>query len=150
MTKTAPAPPQDFDGAKLAVMSEGVVLSLLRDNRPDIPFPGLWDLPGGGREGDESAEDCVLRETREETGLQLDPAWIIWKRLYPNENDLTGPRRWFLVAEVPPKVIASARLGDEGQALRWFSVEEFLSRPDAIPHLQRRLRDYLTGRAKRD
>ncbi|WP_425053929.1 NUDIX domain-containing protein [Psychromarinibacter sp. S121] len=140
---------QDFDGAKLAVMCDGVVLSLMRDNRPDIPFPGLWDLPGGGREGDETAEDCALRETLEETGLRLDPAWIVWKRLYPNANDLKGPRRWFLVAEVPADVMASARLGDEGQALRWFGVAEFLSRPDAIPHLQRRLRDFLTGRAER-
>jgi ADP-ribose pyrophosphatase YjhB (NUDIX family) len=28
-----------------------------------------WILPGGGREGDESEEDCVRREMKEETGL---------------------------------------------------------------------------------
>ncbi len=28
-----------------------------------------WILPGGGRESDESEEDCVKRELQEETGL---------------------------------------------------------------------------------
>ncbi len=40
----------DFHGAKLAVLSKGQVLAFLRDDRRDIPWPGMWDLPGGGRE----------------------------------------------------------------------------------------------------
>src|SRR5829696_358459 len=28
-----------------------------------------WMIPGGGREGDESEEACIVRESREETGL---------------------------------------------------------------------------------
>ncbi|NTU88060.1 MAG: NUDIX domain-containing protein, partial [Chlorobiaceae bacterium] len=27
--------------------SRSEVLLLLRDNRPDIPYPDMWDLPGG-------------------------------------------------------------------------------------------------------
>lgn len=144
-----------FDGAKLALLSGGHVLSLLRDSRPDIPYPGLWDLPGGGREGAETEEQCALRETCEETGLVLDPAWIHWKRLYPGPE---GAPRWFLVAELPVSALASQsapgpgglRLGDEGQALRWFPVTTFLKMDGAIVHLQDRLRDYLADRARRE
>ncbi len=133
----------EWDGAKLAVLSGGQVLSLLRDNRVDIPFPGMWDLPGGGREGAETPEGCVLRETREETGLTLDRHRIVWKRAYPSTGGLL---RWFLVAEVPPGEIGDARLGDEGQALRWFDIAAFLALEDGIGHLQDRLRDYLADR----
>ncbi len=35
-------------------------------------YPNLWDLPGGHIEGDESPEEALRRETREELGI--DPA----------------------------------------------------------------------------
>ncbi|MFE9421620.1 NUDIX domain-containing protein [Kitasatospora sp. NPDC006697] len=39
---------------------------------------GLWFLPGGTREQDESVLDCLVRELREEAGARLvgEPAWI--------------------------------------------------------------------------
>ena len=57
----------------------GRVLTILRDDRPDIPFPGLWDFPGGGREGDESPEETLFREVREEIDLHLTPADLLWR-----------------------------------------------------------------------
>ena len=33
---------------------------------------GEWALPGGGLEGEESLEECVLREIEEETGLESE------------------------------------------------------------------------------
>ena len=33
---------------------------------------GFWDLPGGGAEEGESAEQCVIREVYEETGLAVE------------------------------------------------------------------------------
>jgi 8-oxo-dGTP pyrophosphatase MutT (NUDIX family) len=33
---------------------------------------GFWDLPGGGAEEGESAEQCVIREVYEETGLVVE------------------------------------------------------------------------------
>ena len=61
-----------FVGAKLALFLGDHLAVILRDDRPDIPWPGRLDLPGGGRDGDENPQDCVLRETREELGLALD------------------------------------------------------------------------------
>ena len=36
-----------FSGAKLALFLGPDLLVILRDDRPDIPWPGRWDLPGG-------------------------------------------------------------------------------------------------------
>ncbi len=125
--------PQDFDGAKLAILHRGRVLSMLRDDLPSIPYPACWDLPGGGREDGEDPVTCALRETFEETGLRLDPASLCHRRQYGEH--------WFFVARI--SAVPGLRLGSEGQALRWFPARVFMDLPDGIAHLQKRLCDYL-------
>lgn len=44
---------------------------LLLIKRANPPAQGLWSLPGGRLEVDESAEEGVVREVREETGLTV-------------------------------------------------------------------------------
>ena len=55
----------NFSGTKIALLNRGAVVAYLRDDKPGIPFRGLWDLPGGGREGDEDPVTCALREVEE-------------------------------------------------------------------------------------
>ena len=138
-----------FNGAKIAVLMGGQVLVFHRDDLPGLPFAGLWDLPGGARDGEESPQACALRETAEETALEVDPAWIVWRRCYANQKPGRRPV-WMLVAEVPLGALGEPVLGDEGQAVAWMPVGEFLRRGDAIPHLQAQLGDYLRERAARE
>ena len=133
-----------FEGAKIALLCEGCVLLLLRDDDPAIPDPGLWDLPGGGREGAESPVACVLRETREEVGLLLDPRMICWGRRFGVGAAVT----WFFVGNVAPGQLAQVVLGDEGQDWALMPVEEFLNHPKAVPRFQERLRAYLESRCR--
>jgi ADP-ribose pyrophosphatase YjhB (NUDIX family) len=44
-------------------------LLLVQRNRP--PSEGLWTLPGGRLERGETAEQCAVREIREELGLEV-------------------------------------------------------------------------------
>ncbi len=136
----------DFIGAKIAVLSAGRVLCLQRDDVADIPWPGWWDLPGGGREGVETPEETALRELEEELSVRLDPSWLVWRRSYPAPG---GGVNWFLVAEVRGAVDGIV-LGDEGQDWRWFGVAEFLTAPRVVPHFRDRLRQFLMERAARD
>ena len=45
------------------------LLFYLRDNKPGIPFPGHWDLIGGHVEEDETPEEALVREVKEELDL---------------------------------------------------------------------------------
>ena len=136
----------EFNGAKIAVLMGGRVLAFHRDDLPGLPFAGLWDLPGGARDGAESPEDCALRETVEETGLVVDRRWIVWRREYANQKPGRRPV-WMLV---PEGLLGDPVLGDEGQAVTWMHVGEYLRRGDAIAHLQAQLGDYLRARAARE
>lgn len=136
------ARPLGFVGAKLAVLTRAGVLTLLRDDKPGIPFPAMWDLPGGGREGDEPPEVCALRETREELGLDLPADVIGWRRAFP--SSLGAGTAWFFVAELPDLDLGQVALGDEGQRWQVMAPEDFIARADAVPHLRHRLRVYLS------
>jgi len=45
--------------------------SVLLVKRGREPFKGEWAIPGGRIEDDESAEECAIREMKEETGLDI-------------------------------------------------------------------------------
>ncbi|MES2334631.1 MAG: hypothetical protein V4551_08165 [Pseudomonadota bacterium] len=50
----------EFIGAEAAFFCGASVLTCLWDEKPGLRWPGLWDLTGGGREGDESPETgCI-------------------------------------------------------------------------------------------
>ncbi|MFY0660153.1 MAG: NUDIX hydrolase [Shimia sp.] len=134
-----------FHGAKLALLTGDRLVSILRDKDPEIPYPDMWDLPGGGREASESPEACVLRELKEELSLSLNEEDLLWKRQYI--SDLDGKNAtWFFVAEVPELDINRIRLGAEGQAWRMWDVARFLRMSNVVPMMQVRLSDYLAER----
>ena len=51
--------------------NKGEFLLYLRDNKSGIPFPDHWDLIGGHVEEGETPEEALVREFKEELGLDL-------------------------------------------------------------------------------
>jgi 8-oxo-dGTP diphosphatase len=129
----------DFIGAKAALFVGTSVLTCQRDDRPGLPWRGLWDLPGGGREGSEAPEDCLLRELREEFGLRLSPDRLIWRRVFPSMLDSTL-NSVFFAGFVTKAEVGSIVFGDEGQGWELMGVDGFLSDTKAVPEMQRRVR----------
>ena len=40
----------EFSGCKIALLCDNRLLTILRDDISTIPWPNMWELPGGGRE----------------------------------------------------------------------------------------------------
>jgi 8-oxo-dGTP diphosphatase len=142
MSRKWEGPP--FGGAKIALLCGSRIVAYLRDDKAGIPFPGLWDLPGGGREGDESPAACALREVEEEFGISIEEERVRSLRRY--ESSLPdGLDPYFCVADVTPSEVERIRFGDEGQHWRLMDVAEFLGLDHAVPNMKRRLEAYLGG-----
>lgn len=75
--------------AALVVDDEGRILVVRRAD------DGNWGLPCGAIEPGEHPADAVVRETREETGLEVTPEWIAGvfgglgqRHVYPNRDEI--------------------------------------------------------------
>ena len=132
----------DFTGSKIALICGDKVLTILRDDKDDIPCPNMWELPGGGREGDESPFECVAREVDEELGVYLTEDCLLWSKVYPSML-FADKQSVFLVGLLTQAQFDSIVFGDEGQGYKLMPIEEFLKSKQAVPQLQGRLRDYL-------
>ena len=132
----------DFTGSKIALICGDKVLTILRDDKDDIPCPNMWELPGGGREGNESPFECAAREVYEELGIHLDEDCLLWSKIYPSVI-FKDKQSVFMVGQLRQEQFDNIVFGDEGQAYKLMSIEEFLNSKQAVPQLQGRLRDYL-------
>lgn len=114
-----------FEGCQIILVNgAGAVLLQLRDDKPTIPFPNMWAIPGGMLEPGESARACIEREVREELGVALPTECIRFlgraQRSYGIENTFTAP------LDADPRTLALT----EGQRIDWFVAAQ-----TAVMHL---------------
>ncbi|HEU5378824.1 MAG TPA: NUDIX domain-containing protein [Ktedonobacteraceae bacterium] len=103
-----------IDGTNLIFLNDQQeVLLHLRDDKPDIPYPNMWGIPGGHVGEGETPEECILREMQEELGLCLSEVFLFVaaERSYGREHT------YWTRANFRPEDIALA----EGQGIQWFS-----------------------------
>ena len=98
------------------VNDEGQILLFLRDNIPELPYPNMWDVPGGHVEADESPEACIVREMKEEMDLSLDEFELFSKIEFEDRIEYTFWARTDLD-------IDNIKL-TEGQKLKWFTRDD--------------------------
>lgn len=97
--------------------SNNEVLLLLRDNKFDIPFPNMWDIPGGKVEENENPEFTVRREMQEELGI-LDLGDIDLFKIITSEK-ITDYIFWKRIDLNLKKIELN-----EGQALEYFDLKK--------------------------
>lgn len=106
------------EGCQIILVDDsGAVLLQLRDAKDWIPFPDMWAVPGGMLEPGEEPLACIVREVREELGIDLAPADVTFlgttTRSYGVEHTFTAR------LNAPAGSIALT----EGQRVEWFSPE---------------------------
>ena len=130
------------DGAKVALFLGDQIISILRDDLDHIPYPNLWDLPGGGRDPGETPFETVAREVHEELGLVVPQSAVLWQSAFPANYD---PGKWvaFFVACLPAAAVKDVVFGDEGQRWALYDLDTFLVLPDRVPSYGARLKKWL-------
>lgn len=58
--------------ADCVVIANEMQPKVLLVERGNEPFKGCWAIPGGFMNMDETAEQCAIRELKEETGLEVE------------------------------------------------------------------------------
>jgi len=135
---------EPFSGAKIALIHDDHILVYERDNFPHIRYPGLIDLPGGGREDAETPLECLTREVLEEFGIELNTTDILWGNTYDNPlycNELNV----FFGGVITPHTVSLIKFGDEGHSWRMMELSAFFAHPDVVPTFKDRTNDYLNS-----
>jgi len=111
--------------------------------RGRAPFRGRWALPGGFVELQETVEQAVARELKEETGLTARPIGLVGVYSGPHRD----PRRpTTTVAFLMRGTAGKPRAGDDSAEAAWVPLPK--ARPLAFDH-DRILRDARRLRARR-
>ena len=96
-------------------------LSVLLIRRGIDPYKGHWALPGGFMRIDETAEQCALRELREETAYVADSV----RQFHTYSNPGRDPReRVVSIAFYALVKMGAVFGGDDADEARWFPVLE--------------------------
>ena len=97
-----------------------------------------WQTPGGTMNAKETPEQCVLRELREETGLD----GVIREKIGLYTSTVEGKRDTIhlFIVDVYQDTLA---IEWELKAARWFTLDSLPE--DTSPATKRRIQDYLSG-----
>lgn len=108
----------------LAVDTEGRVLLGRRAREPAV---GKWDLLGGFMDEGEQPLETLVRELREETGLEVEPGAFVGvvSDRYGDSGNATVNLCW--TARI---VGGEARAADDVAELRWFRPENLPAREE--------------------
>ncbi len=118
------------------VPAAGVVIEkhgkILLVKRKYEPYKGDWCLPAGFMEYDESPEQCAVRETREELGVNIELDGLFG--VYSGKDD---PRTHAVLVMYWAKIIAGElKPGDDAEEIEYFAKDEVPSNIAFLAHRQ--------------
>ncbi len=101
---------------------QGRILLQLRDDRPDIMYPGHWGITGGASHKGETPRETASREVLEETGLRVSDMvpFKEYRFSRPEEGCEYIQHIFYAVTDRP----ADKMTVGEGQRLRFVAPEE--------------------------
>ena len=123
----------------ILLTSQGLLLERRTDN-------GLWGLPGGSVEPGESVSEAIVREVREETGLEVAPIRVVGVYSSPAHGQIVtypdGNVIHYVSTSLECRVVGGTlACGVESMELGWFDPEDLPA--EVMPMHRIRIRDAL-------
>ena len=104
-----------------AVIIKGSEILLIK--RGSQPYKGFWGTPGGYVDWDESTEEAVTREVKEETGLDVTHTSLIGVYSDPSRH----PKQTINIVYVARVASGDAKAADDATDLKWFPISDLPS-----------------------
>jgi 8-oxo-dGTP diphosphatase len=115
-------PTRPYLAVSAAIFRDGKVLIV---RRARLPAHGLYTLPGGGVELGETLEEAVIREVREETGLEVEPMALAGYRQAITRDAAGAVERHFVILPFAARWIAGeVSLNEELDEAHWLEPAE--------------------------
>ena len=110
----------EYKSPSLAV--DGVIIKdnqILLIKRKNDPYKDKWAIPGGFVEYGEKTEDAVLREIKEETGLEAKISGLVGVYSDPKRD----PRKHVVsITYLLKDISGTANGGDDAKEAKWWDV----------------------------
>ena len=117
------------------VWHKGKVL-ILKKSSKDYNYPNRWSFCSGYIKEFESAEDTVLREIKEETGLN---AKIVKKGKLFQKDDRISKKSWLIMPFLCKVNSKKVKLDHENVEFRWINYKDIKKYP-TVPGLEKDLK----------
>lgn len=118
---------------------------LLQKKTQDYKYPGHWCLFGGEIEGSETPEEAIIRELKEELGIDITDVKKIKESDYEFNNK---KEKVYIFTALFDKDISEIRIG-EGCGVALFTLEE-IKELKLIPHVLDIIMEFLENKNKED
>ncbi len=105
--------------AKSFIINDGKLLILKRAS-DDVQKPNIWEIPGGRLELGEDPHEGIKRETKEETGIDIDVLHPLNVRHFVRDDGQTITMLIFLCKAINYNV----KIGEEHSAFEWVSLDK--------------------------
>ena len=121
------------------VVRDGAILLVRRDREP---ARGQWSLPGGRVHAGEALTEAVVREVKEETGLdvEVDGLCGVAERIM-RDDDGAGEFHYVILDFYAPAKSDALEAGDDAAEARWVPIDSL-----GELHLTAGLVEFLTDR----
>jgi len=130
----------------IAAVIEGKDNTILLMREGDLPYRDCWVVPGGYLKPDETVKQAVVREVKEETGLEVIPKELLG--LYDDFLSEEEPTHHIIAAYRAMVIGGRVIFTREATKYAWMNPEEVIKSDDVPDVFKRIVKDFTKRKPK--